>query len=561
MPATNMTPQTLDITSYLPGGDGKLRTNDPAGQFFNWGLFALGVPHPGNLYGYNNLTIQPPADPSSWPTTEDTFFYYINNETGNDANGNGTPDNPRLTIPEGVTMPAGTVWVLEATSTPYTSAGGPGGTSRFEVTLQGTFDRPCFIVGRNGTPLIDDELRLIATYHTIIDGLEWVKTTNNHLVVHNSAYSEFITIRNCTNTSGTGAPLNGALYSATGISSANKSKGLVIYDCEIANYGENLATSTENDIHAFKPEENFTDIWYINVTCTNMGGDCIQVGSANTPVVDQCERVYIAKNDLSNCLENAIDIKSCRDIIISQNTLYDFNRLGTGGGIDQINAVIIHDDPTNVWCLANTVYNCALGIAITGADGTYLLYNVIYDIDPVMPYNPNSPFGVGYAMSSRASTNVTMALNTVYDYAGGFGAANQQTLDLLSNIFHTRNNALGFDVNYGSSSDYLNGSTDYNCFFPIINAFRSERGSTIEDYPTYKASTGNEANGIIVDPLLNDPANQDFRLQVGSPAYQTGIKPAAIAEFEVLYGINIDFDYLENARGVLASIGAIEEVV
>jgi len=545
------------LMAVKPAFDGVRRSIYPEGG--SPSLYAIGVPHPSYYYGYDPITEVIPSDPTEWATDEEhPLFYYINNETGNDANGNGTPTSPRLTIPQDMDHPAGTVIVVEATATTYVT----GGDGRWQMYMKGNRTKKCWIVGRNGLPKLDDEFRMISCYHTIVDGFEWTKTGNAHYQVHDSAYSEYLTLRNCKSVSGTGAALSGALHACAGSSNLLKSKGLVIWNCEMSNYGENLATSIENDIHAFKPHQNYTDIWMLDCVSTNLGGDCVQVGGANTPVANRCERVYIAKNDFSNTLENAVDIKSARDIVISQNEMYNFNRAGTSGGLDVATPVIIHDDPVNVWCLANTAHNIANGLMCTGGDGVHFLGNVLYDIDPVMAYDPDNAYGIGHAFNMRATTNGTIAYNTVYDYSGGFAGAGAQDIDIRANIFHTRNRVDGHEFNFANINDYAGGTSDNNVFYPVINAASFRRYTTEETLAQYQVSTSQEANAITVDPLLNAPLTQDFRLQTGSPAIDAGgTKPDAIADFLTLYGIGIDVDYQNDPRGTVGNIGAIEEVV
>ncbi len=519
--------------------------------------YAIGVPHPQNFFGYDPLTEQAPADPAEWPSSENPLYYYIDNSDGNATDTNNTygyPDKPRLTVPEGA-FTAGTVTKVGGGGAEYTI----GGDGRWELTYTGSSSNPCFFVGFGASdPVFNRELRLIGCSHLIIDGIKCNRPQGANITVHGSQYWEFLTVRNNTFV-GDESDNSGSVISCDGgAQQATKPKGMVVYNNSISNYGENTMTAGENDIHAFKPTQNVTDIWYIGNVATNLGGDCIQVGSANTPILDRVERVYIARNDMSNTLENAVDIKSCSDIIISQNTIYDFNRVNTGTADTEV-AVIIHDDPDWVTCVANKISASGLGIQCTGGTNIHTVCNEIYDITPVGTYDSETAFGSGVCIHMRGGTNGYHVNNTMYDYSKGFQFGGTIAAQLYNNIFSSRNRPDGYEVMHANANGYLSSDEDYNLFYNPVNSTEMWRAGTSETLAEYQSSTSQEANAKTTDPEFSSPPS-DFSIGASSGALDSGTVSQMYSDFEARYGSDIAFDIKELARpqGASWDIGANE---
>ena len=178
-----------------------------------------------------------------------------------------------------------------------------------------------------------------------------------------------------------------------------------------------------------------------------------------------------------------------------------------------------------------------------------------------MGFDPSSGFGWGFCMHMRQTDDSVMALNTCYDYARGVieASGTDRNVSIAANLLSTRNSVDGNEILFASSGAV--GVTDYNLFYPGAFTPTFRRGATEETLTEYQASTGNETNAVITDPLLNIPASQDFSLQTGSPAIGIGLKVPALDIFESLYGINIYVDYLNVNRPTVPSIGAYEETV
>lgn len=60
--------------------------------------------------------------------------------------------------------------------------------------------------------------------------------------------------------------------------------------------------------------------------------------------------------------ENAVDIKTCRDVVVRRNTMRDFRKSATSAG----EAVVVHYSAQNVRIEGNRSFNAGRGISVGG---------------------------------------------------------------------------------------------------------------------------------------------------------------------------------------------------
>jgi len=495
------------------------------------GAYAVGVPHPAFSYGYNNLAITRPADPSDWPLSEDSngLFYYIDSQhpsATDTANTYGYPNQPRATIPEG-SFSAGTVMIIVGGSgyPAYTIAGD----SRWTMTMPGTIPSKCFVVGEGDEkPKLNKEFRLTGSSHVIFYNIEFSRPDGVSFAVNGinaiSDVSSYITVRECT-LSGDGVDYgNKSAISNQGYDADNINQYVTLFNNLIKDYGENNASATENDFHAFKPEQDAAYIWYIGNTSRNLGGDCIQVGSATTPDANRCKYVWIAKNDMSNTFENAVDIKNCQYIVVSDNDMYNFERVNTTAS-NTFLASVTHDNGDSVYFINNRVRQCGMGFNCTGITDMWYVGNIIYDTAAVDTggYDGDTAFGDTACIQFRGGSSTGGILhNTFYDFSKGIQTANDPSVAILNNVITGRNRSDGHSLMFADASGYTNAIIDNNCYYEPTHAVSFDRGTTTENLSTFQTNTGLEANAVSADPLLVNPASQDFNLQSGSPCRNAG---------------------------------------
>ncbi len=552
-------PALQDITVYPHGGETK----------GSWilGAYAPGVPHPAFSYGYNNLSVQRPPDPSEWPAAVDASgeFYYVDSQhpsATDDSNPQGYPNQPRLTIPEGV-FPAGAVVIVIG------GAGYPvytvGGDSRWTLTMPGTAANKCFFVGEGPQrPEIDKNVRITGSSHFITYGF---KTSSKFEVWGPGAaadISSYITIRDW-QFEATGTSLDPGPIAAQGYDAANKSTYFTVFGCDFRAYGDDGPLASENDRHAFKPEQDFNHIWYLGNTGTDLSGDCIQVGSAGTPEANRCQYVFIARNIMFDTMENAVDIKRAQYVIISTNLMYTFHRDNTNAQ-DTYAAIVVHDDPDHIYIINNLIYDTGFGMEISGSTNTAIVGNIIYNTRTINEagYNGDSAFGDTAAIQYRGNTGTGYVVhNTCYNFSKGVQFAADLTVTCVNNIITGRNRADGHSMMWANNGDADSGTYDYNTYYEPTHSVSFDRGITTYTFAQWQA-LGFEANGQNQDPRLVDAANNDFNLLSDSPCRDSGVAINLYSEFLSTfstletggYSIRIDIDRNNNIRGLTR--GALE---
>jgi hypothetical protein len=101
-------------------------------------------------------------------------------------------------------------------------------------------------------------------------------------------------------------------------------------------------------------------------------------------------------------------------------------------------------------------------------------------------------------------------------------------------------------------ADYPSYDLNYNLYYapdaPLLfrNGMYNASGYTALQWNQFRSNLNKEVNGTYADPLFVDPENYDFGLSRDSPAINIGVD------------ININEDFLGNARSSIPDIGAIE---
>lgn len=93
-------------------------------------------------------------------------------------------------------------------------------------------------------------------------------------------------------------------------------------------------------------------------------------------------------------------------------------------------------------------------------------------------------------------------------------------------------------------------TSDYNCFYRAANLKWYWQGVEKTSFADWKTASSQDANSINSDPLMTDPANGDFTLQIGSPCIDAGTDVGLTTDYA---GIQWPFP-----KGSAPDIGAYE---
>jgi hypothetical protein len=333
---------------------------------------------------------------------------------------------------------------------------------------------------------------------------------------------------------------------------------IVIYNNRIHEVGDWTSTD-EKDWSGVVVQRHARRVWIIDNEIYHCQGDSVICNTSGGTGNHPPQFVYIGRNKFYENNENAVDLKVCYDVIVSQTEMYEFRDTP---GADPGQAIVCHNDqaiaghpnPDRIWVLFNHIHHADAGMTFEAVLNGYFIGNVVHDItamsaDPARTLAKDSAFGRGAACRNVGGQNVMMANNTVYrcDYGlTAFGGSRGNSTKFQNNIVADLTDShLRWFGNPGwhlltddVRADQM--SADHNLYHQANGTIRITWHPTgsFTDLTAYQVGTGQGAGSLAVDPKFVDPAAGDFRLRSGSPAIGQGVslEPISIA-FQTRYGI------------------------
>lgn len=531
-------------------------------------LPAVGIPTPawGDL---NPITAPNPSFPTTWPEGSAAGYYYIDSAhpaATDVSNPNGFPDKPRLTIP--LTLPAGAMVAVANCS------------SQTTLTSAGTEANPIWIVG-TGASLIQP--RATGTYlsiegasYVIVDGLTFDGTGTPDEAPSTSwsirSGSHHVCLRRCAVTHMPAPPYNPTRFSSggagawyRGLSTISPVDGpvsnVVVFHCSWIGNAGGQDLDYENGRHCISAAGDSDGIyrvekvWILDNIMEDNPEDGIQLGqTANGSDPSLCRFYYIARNRISSNGENAIDLKACDQIVVSQNEMTGYRstnyRPGAVSGSDGT-ACVINDDgggPLHSWWLFNSVTDSRCAWRNQAGGGFhYLLGNLVRDLkkndSEGEPTSTGRNGGVAYWQSASAS-NVQLVENTLHRVHGGIYLNNVAAASLQGNIVYDLvDSTLGWPVNINNfGSLQLSGNLYFDPDGPVRRDANALGNSDLLD----------------VDPQFQNLADGDFTLLPTSPILDAPVSHEAIeAAYAAAFGTTIHLAHDRTAQPPGANSGLV----
>lgn len=520
----------------------------------------IGIPAPS--FGIDE---QAPAWPAQWPGAQATNFYYVDNthpQATDSNNPNGYPDKPRATYPAGP-FPGGTY--IEINGGPYTTILSP--------TFNCTAAAPCWLRGGDinaKTVLQGAGIGFSDSSYVIVENFDlnggsgggfWFRGMNtHHIAVRNSS------IQN--------KPWPG--NSTTAISLVPNTGGtindIVIYNMFFSKLG-NWQSVPDQDYHGVGPSlwgrDSTTfeyNIWFLESTCVNISGNCIQVNGSNWPnSYRNLHHIYIGRMTAHDNRQSGLGFKQSRDVIASENLIYNQRSSGAQPG----SGVVLQYGQDNIWLIHNTIHSSNFGIRQSDTPPSaanfksYFIGNTIYNIHPqdMSTYNPTNSWRPGQAISFWHGNSIRHVVdNTIYNVQGGIMAIYNGGLKLSGNIISDIDPQDTFvSVDHPAKNGVA--SINDNLFYDSTGDFKINWNWTpYSSLASFQNATGQCSNCTVGDPRFMDANNQDFRL--GSDSAGKSMKGNALdvySTFQTLYGIDIRRDPTGKARPISGgSVGAYE---
>ena len=550
---------TLGLIPNLHAGEYEYPIGIPAAPF---GIVDSHEQYAGQLYEAGGITYR---DAGNGPYTH---YVDSNHPSCDNDQDYGTADKPLCDPFAGertITLPPGSV--MEIHGGPYRYDGWrrvvPQGTADSPVFIRSTdalcnraslqgLDGEVFQLRIEGSYVVVENLEFFSgAYPRIFDGERFSHVAFRHLEVHSPV---------------------GARFNIGTALSADSASHVVIYNNKIH---DNWRIS-DGDTHGTGAGSGSQFVWILDNEIARNSGDAFQachrcfVNNGQTPP----SHVYVGRNVMHDDRENAVDLKSINNVVISQNTMYGYTASSTSNG----DAVVIgsngvgetFDDggPDNVWLLFNEIRDNQRGIRVEGVFNGYFVGNYVHNNATdglAMDIHPNG-FGdlqiVGNTFAAnrehihnhwRNGENQVLIENNVFLDATWFHVAMSDGLEawttLNNNLFWQNG---GGPIYFGHGFDYAN---------PGDRTFENRRYQIISG-PTLvadaAASDAQFAGGA--DNVLGDPRFTGSGISAGSAAVDEGRLSALYALFESEFGesIQVDIRGLARPAGADWDIGAYE---
>jgi hypothetical protein len=232
-------------------------------------------------------------------------------------------------------------------------------------------------------------------------------------------------------------------------------------------------------------------------------------------------KIYVGKNLFYDNLENAVDIKGTKDVIVSENEMHTYSPTSSSAG----EAVVIHNGALNVFCIGNQVYDSEYAFISTGSTNTWFIDNVAYDVE--------------VAVHMRGASSGGAVSNTFYNYINGIHPLySTSSFRIENNILVMKPDSGGYDVWVEGSSVVAETTMDYNLFYNESGEQIDWNGD-MQDLSSFKVSSSQCSNCLSADPQFQSASANDFQLLSTSEAISNGTESPVYAQFEALYGMDI----------------------
>ncbi len=497
------------------------------------------------------------------------YTHYIDNShpaATNEDNPFGTPEKPRKDVFDRLTvsLPAGSVVEIHGGAYQYE------GWKRIEA--QGTREKPVFVRAPSPDKKVRFQgaakafqMRLDASYF-ILENIEFydrafprVWEQQHHIALR------YLEVHNPPGQGGAGG-------SAIGTSSGTQD--MVVYRNHI-HHNERVRVRdgkrTADDCHGVNVGSGIERIWILHNHIHHNSGDAVQ-GSHRAKIAPRY--VYIGGNVFHEDRENAVDLKTIRDVVVSQNTMYGYERSETSSG----DAIVVGSNgydprqgfgPDNAWILFNEIRDSRTGIRVEGVRRGWIMGNHIHDIHGsgiTLDIDPDSESLaiVGNTIASVREgihhhwqvgvDEVVIENNLITDFrlsalSLGTGVGNVTTLQ--NNLFWLGGKRIPFIDNLNTNDP--KDAFDNRMFYAskgekIVHAW-NRRGIKLK-------GTGN----IVGDPALLIAPKGCPTLKAGSAAIDKATPTTHCDTFRKMYGLDIRVDITGHPRPKdgMWDIGAFE---
>ncbi|WP_164019588.1 right-handed parallel beta-helix repeat-containing protein [Pyxidicoccus trucidator] len=224
-----------------------------------------------------------------------------------------------------------------------------------------------------------------------------------------------------------------------GVTTYGGARGVTIQD----NHIHDFRKKPQGDSHGVVVQATSRDITLRGNDIHDNSGDSVQClkpdGAGQTPA----RGVVIEDNRLYSSDENAVDIKTCRDVVVRDNDMHGFRKSRSSAG----EAVVVHYSARNVLVEGNRISDSGRGISVGGVkDGNQPSPTGVEVKDNRITNISKEGGGDGVGIRVENARDVTVEGNTIdktegYGMMLGLGANNapSENLTVQENVVRGRN--------------------------------------------------------------------------------------------------------------------------
>lgn len=382
-----------------------------------------------------------PDRPTDWSSNQDGY-YYVNYQTGSDSNGNGTPSNPRQTLPSLTDAAGSYIEIAGEYTNGFTSR-----TNRMH-TINGSAG--AWVAGVSGPVWITSAKDVGGSIKFMGFQIKGSNLYISDLTFTDKAYVQIgsissgypisnVVIRNSDFDGGSVSVLG---HKDVGGSSATN---IIVYNNEIHNGGD-MWDENDSDVTGVQIGTNVRNLWVLDNHIHHMSGAGVQVLGSDATT----NNIYVGRNVIHDVRQSGLWVKRGDKVVFSTNHVYDvwttYGIIPKGGSRSPSKGIGAQYEPHNLWVINNIVHGVTYGIRVPSTTGglswnktLYVIGNIVYDVEPRINSN-----GLGDSWTTEYNVWQPAAIqlggdikhiynNLVMDSAAGISIMNNTGPDYVTN--------------------------------------------------------------------------------------------------------------------------------
>jgi hypothetical protein len=181
---------------------------------------------------------------------------------------------------------------------------------------------------------------------------------------------------------------------------------VLIHQSEIGNNRR----ESDKDSHGIQAGAGSYNVWILDNEIYNNNGDAFQ--GCHECFDAPPHHIYLSRNTIHDDRENAVDLKTIHDVIVSENVMYGYGSSTTSSGDAMVVGSTGFDAATNmgprrIWMLNNEFRQSTRALRIEGSEDVWVPGNIMTDV------------GQGVQIDNKPHRRIVVAANTIVGAGSG----------------------------------------------------------------------------------------------------------------------------------------------